>query len=228
MAKKKAKKNYPGLPAAQKLMSAIREALESVDEIVRCSEEWDETAGDYPSPPPMLKQSASYKEAVDPKDLKKFESLVSFMTDVLFGVDCDNDHAVRFQFVDQGREENLLPGFIVRRVPYEAPLDKRLRQVEIVKTIRDGVNERLKRMEASIDDDLKKVVRATCIKQRARDCHVCKGKGWVATDKDTWEALDYGERCRTKEIGCNWQKDSTGPYRLFCACQEDVDDVSLE
>lgn len=223
MAKKRKKTEYPGLPAAKRLMDAVNEALENVDEIVACSEHWSED-GDHLEAPPLLKQSACYKEAVDPAILKKFEGLVSFMTDVLFGVDCDNDHAVRFQIVDQGREENFLPDIVIKRLGYKAPIDKQMRQVELVKMIRDSVSERLKRMERCLEEDLKEVITRISIKRRAKDCPLCKGKGWVETDAATWEALDYGERCHTKEIGCNWQKDSTGPYRLFCACQKSEDD----
>lgn len=228
MATKKTKKvEYKGLPAAERLLAAVNEAMENVDEIVKCTDEWQQEDSNYPSAPPLLKQSASWSDAVDKGTYDKFQKLVGFLTDALFGVDCDSDSAVRFQFVNMAQEENFLPRVTVKRVRYEAPLDKRLYQVELVKMIRDSVQERLNTMERTLDQDIKKVVRRDCIEQRARGCRVCKGKGWVETDKATWEALDYGERCRTSEIGCNYQRGSTGPYRLFCACQKN-DDIDAE
>jgi hypothetical protein len=225
--KKYSKKEYKGLPVAERLLAAVGEALENIDDVVECTDEWSGDGADR-RPPPLLKSSHSWGDAVDKNTYEKFQRLVGFLTDAMFGVDCDNDSAVRFRFVDMSREENFLPAATVSRVDYEAPLDKWLYQLELVKMIRDSVAERVKSMERVLDSDIKTEIRQICIRQRAADCDLCQGKGWVETDKATWGALDYGERCRTQEIGCDYRKESRGPYRLFCDCQTADDDAEDE
>lgn len=221
--KKSEPKVYSGMQAAEKLLAVLTESLDSADEILETTREWSDD-----QPPPLLKCSASYKEAVDRKTFKKFKNLLCFMVDALFGVDCDHDSAVRYRLVDLAREENFLPHMTVPRLGFGAPIDKQLEQLSAAKSNLAAIQERVKLIERLVDEDLKTVVQKLSISRRAHGCKTCKGKGWIETTKETWFALDYGERCRTSAIGCNYRQDSTGPFRVFCECQKSEDDDTGE
>lgn len=209
------------LKAAKKFLAAVNEALEAADEIHKTTSDWSDSGN---KEPPLLRTTASYKDAVDKETFRRFDLLIDFMRDAVFGVDCDYDSAVRYEIVDLARYENFLSGVSVPRVDRQDPLDKQLRQLELARIVKSCVDERVQRIERCVlEGDLKVAVKQFSIQRRALNCKTCKGKGWTETTKEKWEALDYGERCRTSDIGCDYRKDSRGPYRLFCECQKDED-----
>jgi len=211
------------LARAERLLVAIREALPHVDEIYETVNNW--VAGE--DPPPLLKQNSSWREAVDPTTLEQFRTLTAFLTQALFGVDCDNDRAVQFAFVDRSREENFLPHWRIPLVDdVDGDLDKRYRQWELAQNIVDQAKSRADSMKRMLDEDIKKIVQRESRLQRAQDCEECKERGWKDVDPDVWFALDYGMKCRTAQIGCNFRLKEPTPgakYRVFCYCQEDSD-----
>lgn len=214
------------LARAQRLIFAVSEALPQIDKILKTTNCWSE---DRNTPPPLLKQSASWRDAVDPKTFKQFGKLIDFLRDALFGVDCDNDSAVQFVLRDCGREEDFLPSFRVPRIGDRATIRQRFEQLELAKSNLKCIQSRIESMErVFMEMDLKKIIQQEDRRQKAKDCTVCKGKGWIETDADTWHALDYGEKCRTADIGCNYTAKPTDKYyktfRLFCECQNESED----
>jgi hypothetical protein len=213
---------------AKVFLDAVHRALENAEGINKATNEWTRQEGElYNTAPPLLKQSVSWLEAVDPDTFKKFNLLVDFMRDALFGVDCDNDSAVRFATVDMAREENFLPTCTVKRVDYDDPLIDRHRQIELMELNIASLQERLRGTKRCFDEDLKKKLRADERIRKAKGCETCQGKGWVKTTFEVWSALDYGAKCRTADIGCDFRlkEDRRGAkYRLFCSCQTKDDD----
>lgn len=143
------------LDKANKLLTAVREALESADEILATTTDWTD------DPPPLLKQNYSWKEAVDPKTFDQFEKLTAFLVNALFGIDCDHDSAVRFQMVNLNKEENFLPQMTVPRTNFRSSLSKRYRQYEVAKIILSCVQSRVETMERCLDHDLKSLIEKT-------------------------------------------------------------------
>lgn len=202
------------LEAAKKLLAAVEEALPLADEIYKHTNDW--VAGE--DPPALLKFSGSYREAVDPETLEKFRTLTAFLTDALFGVDCDNDHAVRFAFVDQGREENLLPFRRVARVDsYEDSLEKRFHHWKGIQDIADTAQSKADREKEFLDGDIKKLVMLDALRRAAVECETCEGKGWIKTTEEALEGYWYGIYCEGWGIGAY----RNGPFRLPCECQSE-------
>lgn len=220
------------LARAQRLLRAVEEALPHVDSILKTTDLWCKRPGaksDYDrDPPPLLKQSATWREAVDPETLKQFSTLIDFLRMALFGVDCDNDTAVRFVLRDVGREEDFLPSVRVPRVKGDSSVAKRFHQLEMAKINLKCVQSRVEQLERSFESDLKEIVKRDDRLRKAKNCKTCKGKGWVETDAATWHALDYGEKCRTGDIGCDFRAKPEDKYyktfRLFCECQKEEED----
>jgi hypothetical protein len=220
------------LARAERLLRAVTEALPQIDNILKTANEWRKREGSSSDwdrePPPLMRQSASYRDAVDPATFEQFSTLIDFLRMSVFGVDCDNDPAVRFVLQDRGREEDFLPSFRVPRVKDRASLSKRFEQLELAKMNLQCMKSTVDRMEKSFERDLTAVVLLDDLLQKAKDCTVCKGKGWVETDRDTWFALDYGARCRTADIGCDYTAKPEDEYyktfRLFCECQNESED----
>jgi len=216
------------LKRAKKFLKAVREALKHVDEIHDTTNEWTENEKTGATKaPPLLKQSATWSDAVDPETFERFEKLVDFMRDALFGVDCDCDSAVSFVIVDRAREETQLPISRVPRVGWDEPLIKQYRQLRALKLNLSCLQERVSAKERGLEEDISKLLRKEERLSKAEGCHVCLGKGWVDTDFETWNALDFQEKCKTEEIGCN-RNVTEAPkscysrrtkFRLFCECQ---------
>jgi hypothetical protein len=202
------------LNRAKALLEAIKTALPHADGIYKATNDW--VAGE--DPPPLLKFSGSYQEAVDTKTLEQFKTLVAFMTDAVFGVDCDHDSAVRFAFVDQGREENLLPFWRIKRVDdVDGSLEDRLRQMELMQNVADSAQAKADHMKKFLDEDIKAVVRREALHRAAKECEPCKGKGWVKATKKDIEGFYYGIYCENWGIGAY----RNGPFRFPCHCQDE-------
>jgi hypothetical protein len=200
------------LNRAKALLEAIKTALPHADGIHEATSGW--VAGE--DPPPLLKSSDSYRKAVDPETLAQFRTLTSFLTDALFGVDCDNDHAVRFAFVDQGRELNLLPFWrITKADEYDDPLEDRYRQWELTQNVADSVQTKADSMKRVLDEDMKEIIKRDAVRRAAQDCYDCKGKGWVEASEQDIEGFYYGIYCENWGIGAG----RNGPYRFPCKCQ---------
>ena len=218
-----------GIKRAKKFLKAVREALKHAKAIHATVSVYPEVEGKpYRDSPPLLKESAGWE--VDPEEFEAFEYLVHFMSEAIFGVDCDSDSAVRMAFVNMQQHENFLPPCRVERIDWDERGDllRRQRQIELVKIIINSARSRLEGMERCYEDDLKKFLRYHQRLKLAKGCATCDGKGWVDTDWETWNALDYQEKCRTEDIGCdrNLKEPPTNRYsraklRLFCECQKE-------
>ncbi len=216
-----------GLKHAEEFLKAIKKALKHAEAIEATVEEYQQVEGDgYPDDPPLLKANSEW--IVPKKKIEGFRSLMNFFRRAIFGVDCDSDNAVFFSICDRTREENFLPTCHVPRVDWEdASLYKRYDQLRKARLIVSSAQGRVDIMERCLDEDLQKIIRKDDRLRKAKNCPTCRGKGWIESDQETWEALDYGAKCRTGEFGCKWRhwdgknNRGKGPYRLFCECQED-------
>ena len=84
------------LERAKALLELFEEDLQHADEIHETvSGDWGTDDKGFRALPPLLKTSLSWSKAVDPEKLKRFETLVYFLKDAMFGVDCDSDSAVQ-------------------------------------------------------------------------------------------------------------------------------------
>jgi hypothetical protein len=213
---------HEGLELAQALLKTANAAMENIEEVCDTVGRWDDDG----NPPPLLKTVSSYTSDVDKEKFEQFHSLVHFLREAIFGVDVDNDSVVRFSLVHLGMHENVLPTFYVPRADWGDPLDKRFQQVKLAQANADVLQARVDSMRKAIDEDVERLIKLSSMRQRAKDCDVCKGKGWVKTDYETWAALDYQDKCKTELIGCNlnirekptW---GGGVFRLFCECQKE-------
>jgi hypothetical protein len=151
--------------------------------------------------------------------INAFRTLVDFARMAILGSDSDGDCQVKFRILDRKREEDTLPWCRVPSSDWDGPIGKRYQALENARLIAASAQSLVKRLEEGLDRDVKEIVQKHDMKIKARYCDVCKGKGWVETDKDTWVGLDYGEKCKTKIIGCQYSNDRP-PYRIFCECQQ--------
>jgi hypothetical protein len=201
----------------ERLLTAVKEAFPNIEVILKTTTAY---SADRMTAPPLLK--TGYNWDVDPETFKQFKSMVNFLNNAIFGVDCDSDPAVLFRFVDRSREENFLPSVRVPRVRDHGSLAKRYQQLSLAEMNLASAQTRVNDMRRMIDRDLRELVEKEDRKSKAQDCDTCKGKGWVKTDQATWRALSYTEQCRTRAIGCNVQEGGEHKvYRLFCECQKE-------
>lgn len=214
---------------AERLLHAVTEALPQIDNILKTTDEWSD---DLKTKPPLLRTSYSYRDAVDPETFKQFSTLIDFLRMAVFGVDCDCDPAIRFDLLDRSREEDFLPACRVPRVGDDASIAKRFQQLELARINLKCIQSTVERMEKNFEADLKEIIKKDDRRQKAKDCETCKGKGWIETDAATWHALDYGEKCRTADIGCDFRAKPDNKYyktfRLFCECQNESDEEASE
>jgi hypothetical protein len=99
------------LERAKALLTAFEEALPHCEAICDTVSDW--VAGE--DAPPLLRSSYSWREAVDPEKLNKFRMLLFFLGEAIFGVDCDNDSALRIILIDRARDLRR-PGFAIPRI----------------------------------------------------------------------------------------------------------------
>lgn len=216
-----------GLKHAEEFLKAIKKAMKHAEAIEATVEEYQQVEGD--NLPPLLKSTSDW--AVPKKDIAAMRSLMNFFRRAIFGVDCDSDNAVFFSICDRTREENFLPTCHVPRVDWDdASLYKRYEQLRKARLIVSSAQGRVDIMERCLDEDLQKIIKKDDRLRKSKNCPTCRGKGWVESDQETWEALDYYQKCLTGDLGCKWRhwdhenNRGKGPYRLFCECQKDDDD----
>jgi hypothetical protein len=120
------------LERAKKLLAAVEEAMPYTDEIHKTVSQWDADK----NPPPLLRSSYSWSEAMESNEekLKQFETIVHFLTETIFGVDCDNDSVLNFVFIDKSRYQHRLPPFKVPRLPDKSTLKEIMRALDLAKT----------------------------------------------------------------------------------------------
>lgn len=100
------------LEQAKALLAAFEEAMPHHDAI--CDTVTQGCAGE--DDPPLLRCSASWREAVDPEKLKQFQGLIHFLKEAIFGIDCDSDSAVRVIVIDRGRDQRRGMNFKIPRI----------------------------------------------------------------------------------------------------------------
>lgn len=102
------------LDLAKKLLAVFKEAMPHYDAICDTVSDW--VAGE--DPPPLLRCSYTWSEAVVPEEFDQFRGLLHFLNEAIFGVDCDNDSAVKIVLVDKARDMRRF-GFAIPRIPRE-------------------------------------------------------------------------------------------------------------
>jgi len=196
----------------KKLKAALEEAMEHPKEIEK-SLAWVNS-----SLPDIIPSHADWPHTEE--KIEAFRALVEFARMTIFGVDCDSDCQIRYRIQDRKREEDFLPMLRVPRVDWDGPVYPQFRAVSNAKAIAASAQSTVERMEKGLQHDIEEIVQLHDLKRKAKYCDICGRKGWVDTDKDTWVNLDYGVKCQTKILGCNFRDDKP-PYRIFCECQED-------
>lgn len=215
----------PDTSRAKEFLRAVKKALKHAKEIHNASSEWttDEKKG-YAKKPPMLRTTSNWE--VDDDTFEAFELLVDFMSNALFGVDCDSDSAVLIAMVNRKKHENFLPTCRVPRMDWNDPdLLKRFRQLSLAQIVMHSWRERYETMERGFMADVETHLKEQKRLRLAKGCELCAGNGWTDTDYVTWNALDWQTKCQTALIGCDphtKEERSRGTYRIFCGCQQEA------
>jgi len=96
-------------------------------------------------PPPLLRFSDTWRKAVDPEKLEQFKGLVHFLKEAIFGVDCDNDSAVRVIVIDRARDQRRGMNFKIPRIPDKPTLKE-------IMTARECASANAKIAQGVVDD----------------------------------------------------------------------------
>ena len=135
------------LDQAQELLATVEAALPCVEGLCGTVREWNGS-----EPPPLLRSSASWRDAMkgNEKKLEQFESLVYFLTEAIFGVDCDHDSVVTTRFIDRSRYQHRHPPFRIPRLPDKPTFKEIMRARELAQTNVDAARETLRHIEVEL------------------------------------------------------------------------------
>ena len=140
-------KEKVALKRAIGLLKTFRECMPLCEGIIETVRKWEDRV-----PPPLMRSSPTWRDAMkgNREKLEQFEGLVYFLTEAIFGVDCDGDSVISTSFIDKSRYLHRHPPFRVPRLPDKPTFKQIMEARELAQTNVASAQEVLRVIEVDL------------------------------------------------------------------------------